>query len=294
MNKQQLIALAEELLKEKDLDNRAADLQLLRREYKHYAGRDEDTFAEQEETDKFVALFNELAKREPKLLSSPVEEKKNIIAAARKLLDKKEILAANKELDRLSEEFKKAGRAGTKEQDDELWAEFKAVKDEFYAKKRAYFEELDKSNAEKRAKKEDIIARAREVCKIENVRDANAKMDALRKEWKEVGYSGKGDDYLWKEFAKVLDEFKESKKEHHQEMLKLFEERASKKEELIKQAKILLANSEFTDEEIEKVKALRNEFKNVGFAGKEKDDDLYQRFNEIIKKYFEEIKFYKD
>ena len=103
MNKQQLIALAEELLKEKDLDNRAADLQLLRREYKHYAGRDEDTFAEQEETDKFVALFNELAKREPKLLSSPVEEKKNIIAAARKLLDKKEILAANKELDRLSE-----------------------------------------------------------------------------------------------------------------------------------------------------------------------------------------------
>ena len=126
------------------------------------------------------------------------------------------------------------------------------------------------------------------------MRDANAKMDALRKEWKEVGYSGKGDDYLWKEFAKVLDEFKESKKEHHQEMLKLFEERASKKEELIKQAKILLANSEFTDEEIEKVKALRNEFKNVGFAGKEKDDDLYQRFNEIIKKYFDEMKFYKD
>ena len=294
MTKQQLIELTKELLNEKDLDNRTADLQLLRREYKHYAGRDEDTFAEQEETDKFVALFNELAKREPKLLSSPLEEKKNIIEAARKLLDKKEILAANKELDRLSEEFKKAGRCSTKEQDDELWAAFRAVKDEFYAKKRAHFEELDKANAEKRAKKEDIINRAREVCKIENIREANAQMDALRKEWKEVGFSGKGDDYLWKEFAKVLDEFKECKKEHHQEMLKLFEERAAKKEELIKQAKILLANSEFTDEEIEKVKNLRNEFRNVGFAGKEKDDDLYQRFDQIIKKYFEEMKFYKN
>ena len=294
MTKQQLIELTKELLNEKDLDNRTADLQLLRREYKHYAGRDEDTFAEQEETDKFVALFNELAKREPKLLSSPLEEKKNIIEAARKLLDKKEILAANKELDRLSEEFKKAGRCSTKEQDDELWAAFRAVKDEFYAKKRAHFEELDKANAEKRAKKEDIINRAREVCKIENIREANAQMDALRKEWKEVGFSGKGDDYLWKEFAKVLDELKECKKEHHQEMLKLFEERAAKKEELIKQAKILLANSEFTDEEIEKVKNLRNEFRNVGFAGKEKDDDLYQRFDQIIKKYFEEMKFYKN
>ena len=294
MNKQELIALVKELLNEESLDDRTADLQLLRREYKYYQGRDEDSYFEQEETDKFIALFNELAKREPKLLSSPLEEKKNIIAAARKLLDKKEIIAANRELDRLSEEFKKAGRCSTKEQDDALWSEFRQVKDEFYAKKRAHFEELDKANAEKRAKKEDIINRAKEVCDVENVREANAQMDALRKEWKEVGYSGNGDDYLWKEFAKVLDEFQEKKKERHSEMLKLFEERAAKKEEMIKSAKILLANSEFTDEEIEKVKALRNEFKAVGFAGKEKDDDLYQRFNDIIKKYFEEMKFYKD
>ena len=119
-------------------------------------------------------------------------------------------------------------------------------------------------------------------------------MDALRKEWKEVGYSCKGDDYLWKEFAKVLDEFREKKKEHHSEMIKAFEERANKKEELIKVAKILLANSTFSDEEVEKVKALRNEYKAIGFAGKEKDDDLYQRFNEVIRKYFDEMKFYKD
>ena len=294
MNKQELIALAKELLNEENLDNRSSDLQLLRREYKFLVGRDEDTYAEQEENNKFIALFNELAKREPKLLSSPLEEKKNIIALARKLLDKKEILAANRELDRLSEDFKKAGRCSTKEQDDELWAEFRQVKDEFYAKKRAHFEELDKSNAEKRAKKEDIINRAKEVCELENIREANEKMDALRKEWKEVGYSGKGDDHLWKDFAKVLDEFREKKKEHQQEMIKVFEERTAKKEEMIKAAKILLANSEFTDEEVEKVKKLRNDYKAIGFAGKEKDDDLYQRFNDIIKKYFEEMKFYKD
>ena len=76
MNKQELIALAKELLQEQDLDNRNQDLQLLRREYKYLVGRDEETYFEQEETDKFIALFNELAKREPKLLSSPLEEKK--------------------------------------------------------------------------------------------------------------------------------------------------------------------------------------------------------------------------
>ena len=294
MNKQELIALVKELLEEENLDDRANDLQLLRREYKYLLGRDEDSFAEQEETDKFIALFNELAKKEPKLLSSPYQEKKNIIEAARKLLDKKEILAANKELDKLSDDFRKAGRAGSKEQDDELWNEFRKVKDEFYAKKKAFFEELDKANAEKRAKKEDIIERAKAVIEVENIREANAQMDALRKEWKEVGYSGKGDEYLWKDFAKVMDEFQEKKKERHGKMLKLFEERAAKKEELIKKARILLANSEFTDEEIEQVKGLRNEYKTIGFAGKEKDDDLWQRFNEVIQKYFDEMKFYKD
>lgn len=62
---------------------------------------------------------------------------------------------------------------------------------------------------------------------------------------------------------------------------------------MIKKAKIVLANSEFSDEEIAKVKAMRKEFTDIGFAGKEKDDDLYNRFNEVIKKYFEEMKFYK-
>lgn len=293
MNKQELIQLAKELLEEENLDNRESDLQLLKREYKYLLGRDEDSYAEQEQTDKFVSLFNELAKRDPKLLASPYDEKKKIIEAAKKLLDKKEILVANKELDKLSDDFRKAGRSGTKEQDDELWNEFRQVKDEFYAKKRAFFEELDKSNSEKRAKKEDIIERAKKVIEIDNIRDANAQMDELRKEWKEVGYSGKGDESLWKDFAKVMDEFNEKKKERHGEMLKLFEERAAKKEELIKKAKVLLANSEFTDEEVEKVKGLRGEYKAIGFAGKEKDDDLYQRFNEVIQKYFEEMKFYK-
>ena len=294
MDKQQLIALTKELLNEENLDNRSEDLQFLRRQYKFYLGRDEDSYFEQEETDKFIALFNELAKKEPKLLVSAEDEKKKIIEQARKLLDKKEILAANRELDRLFEEFKKAGRSSTKEKDDELWNEFRQIKDEFYAKKKAFFEELDKSNAEKRSKKEDIIERAKKVLEVENIRDANQQMDALRKEWKEVGYSGKGDEYLWKDFARVMDEFQEKKKERHGEMLKQFEERAEKKEALIKKAKILLANSEFSEEEIAKVKELRNEYKAIGFAGKDKDDDLYQRFNEVIQKYFDEMKFYKD
>ena len=295
MRKQEFIALAEELLNESNLDSRQEDLKLLRREYKYITNKEDETYYDQEETNKVIAVYKKLTTKVPSLLISPVDEKKAIIEKAKKLLDKKEMIAASKEMESLSLEFKAVGRAGSKEVDDELWSTFKSIKDEFYSKKRSYFEELDKSNATKRAQKEEIIEKAKEVvASIDNIKDANAKMDELRKNWKAIGYSGKGDDYLWKEFIKVLDEFQEKKKEHHQEMIKVFEERANKKEELIKKAKILLANSEFSNEEIEKVKALRGEYKAIGFAGKEKEEDLYQRFNEVIQKYFEEMKFYKD
>ena len=295
MRKQEFIALAEELLNEPDLSSRQEDLKLLRREYKYLTSREDETFFDKEETDKLIAVYKELTIKAPSLLISPADEKKAIIEKAKKLLDEKNLIAASKEMDSLSLEFKAVGRAGSKEEDDELWADFKSIKDEFYSKKREYFEELDKSNAVKRAQKEEIIEEAKEVVSsFENVKDANAKMDELRKKWKAVGYSGKGDDLLWKEFIKVLDEFQEKKKEHHQEMIKIFEERANKKEELIKKAKIILANSEFSDEEIQKVKSLRGEYKAIGFAGKEKEEDLYQRFNEVIQKYFEEMKFYKN
>ena len=158
MNKQRLIELAEELLKENDLSKRSEDLLYLKRQYKFLANKDEESYYEKQLTERFNALFEELAKKEPKLNQSSLDEKREIISLAKKLLERKDILKASKELDNLNLSFKKAGRT-TKELDDELFEEFRAVKNEFFAKKRAYFEELDKTNAEKITKKQDIISR---------------------------------------------------------------------------------------------------------------------------------------
>ena len=129
MTKQEFIALAKELLEEDNLDSRFEDLQLLRREFRYITNREEETFFDQDETNKVIAIYSELTKKEPRLLISPYEEKKRIIESAKKLLDKKEVIPANRELDKLSDDFKKAGRCSSKEQDDELWQEFRNVKD---------------------------------------------------------------------------------------------------------------------------------------------------------------------
>ena len=291
MDKQRLIDLANELLALEKLEDRMDDLLFLKRQYKFLADRDEDTFYEKQLTVQFITVYEELAKKEPKLSQSTYDEKKEIIALAKKLLERKDFAKASKEFDNLSLSFKKAGRC-SKEQDDELWGEFRAVKNEFNAKKRAYYEELDKNNAEKKAKKEDIIKRAKDLLNIKNLRESNEKMDALMEEWKAVGYAGKEDDALWKDFSAVRKEFNQKKREHHEELLKLFQERAAKKEEMILAMKKLLADSDFSDEEVKKVRNMQKDFEKIGFAGKEKENDLSARFNEIVKKYFEEKKFY--
>ena len=292
MNKNELISLAKSLLEEKDLSTRGEDLIFLKREYKYLANKDEESFYEANLTNEFNALFEELAKREPKLNQSSLDEKKEIIELTRKLLERKDILKASKDLDAYQDAFRKAGKC-SKEQDDELWGTFKALKEEFFAKRKAYFEEIDRVNAQKKAQKEEIIEKAKKLLVIKSVKEANEAMDSLMEEWKAVGFSGKdNDEELWNKFREVRKEFNEKKKEHHEEMIKLFEERANKKEEMIKLAKKILADSDFSDEEVKRIKQLRNDFNAIGFAGKEKDDELFERFNEVIKKYFEDKKFY--
>ena len=92
----------------------------------------------------------------------------------------------------------------------------------------------------------------------------------------------KKDEMKWK-----VDEAIESYKRYKEAV-----EEKNIKEEMIKEMKKLLADSDFSDEEVKKVRDMQKEFEKIGFAGKEKDDDLYARFNEVTKKYFEEKKFY--
>ena len=291
MDKQRLISLIEELLKEENLDKRTDDLLYLKRQYKILINREEETFYEKQQTNRVIELYDELAKKAPKLNQSAYDEKKEIIELARKLVDRKDVVNANRDLDKYSLAFKHAGRCSN-EQEEELRAEFNKVKHEFIEKKNAYFNELAQSNAEKISKKKDIIGRAKQLLNIKNIKESNDKMNALMEEWKTVGYSGKEDNALWEEFSSVRKEFNKQKREHHHEIQQLFVERAAKKEELIKVMKKLLADSDFSKEEVQKVKDLKNEFNRVGFTGKEKDEELNAEFDKIVKKYYEDKKFY--
>lgn len=294
MRKEELIKLAKELSELEDLKGREQDLYFLKREYTRLNDREEETFFEKKLTEEFNVYFEKLASRVSDLTRSSLEDKKAIIEKAKSLVNSdSNIKGLNKAMNDLFNDLKHLPRC-SKEQDDELFAEFKAIREEANKKVNAYYESLRNSLNEKKAKKEEIIKQAKELLNAENMKDATIKMDKLFIEWKKVGFAGKDDDQsLWEEFSGVRKEFSEKRKAYLENMKVVYEERATKKEALIKKIKYITSEAYFTPEEIKELKNIENEFRKLGFAGKDKDQELWDNMQAAIKKYYEEMKFYK-
>lgn len=294
MRKDELIALAKELNDLEDLKGRESDLYFLKREYNKLLNREEETFYEKSLTDEFISLFEKLAPRMGDLDKNALEAKKEIIQNVKNLLEKEQNgKNLSKAVDNLFNDFKQLPKLA-REVDDELFAEFKKLREEVSKKVDEYYANLKASFNERKAKKEELISKAKEVLKLENIKDATAKMDALMNEWKAVGFAGKEvDDNLWNEFNEVRKEFSAKRKAHFENMKNVFEERANEKAEIIKKVKYITSEAYFDDDEIKQIKDLERQFRNIGFAGKEKDQQLWDDMQVAVKKYFEEMKFYK-
>ncbi|MBQ6366933.1 MAG: DUF349 domain-containing protein [Erysipelotrichaceae bacterium] len=197
-------------------------------------------------------------------------------------------------MNNLFEEWKACGRAD-KEKDDELWAQFKEIRDQFFANKKEYFENLRASFAENKTAKEALIEKAKEANTLTSFKEINNIMNDLFEQWKKTGSAGReNDDELWNAFNGERRAFFKNRNEYYEKMRETFAERTAAKKEIIAQAKMCLARSEFTDDEINTVKSLRGKWKEVGNAGKENEEELWKEFNDILNRYFENLRYYRD
>lgn len=293
MRKDELIELAKSLLNEENLDTRKDDLFLLKKEYRHLVNKEDENYFEKLKTDEFLKLFDELASKAPFLNTTVLEDKKLLIAKAKEILEKTPIKQLNQEFTKVYEDFRHSGKT-TEEQDNELWNEMRAIKDEVKAKIDAHHLEVKTNFENKKNAKSNIIERAKKALELDNIKEASQTMDALMEEWKKVGFAGKEcDESLWEEFSAIRKEFSIKRKEHFKHMEEVFKQRAEAKEELIKKIKVITADAYFTPEEVKQIKGMRSEYSKIGFAGKEVEDDLWERLNQAITKYFDEMKFYK-
>ncbi len=292
MTKEELVEKAKELAEKEDLKNMAGEVANLRKQWRRGYDEEESLY-DREMADAFHRYLDKINAKESEILASVEDTKKEIINKAKEVLNVKNFKKATNAMNDLMEEWKAAGRA-SKEVDDSLWAEFKEVRDQFFANKKNYFAELRESFAQNKEGKEALIEKAKEANQLTNFKEIGSIMDGLMEEWKKLGSAGReNDDALWKAFSDERKAFFAKRNAYFDGLKETYNQRAEAKREIIAQAKKCLAHSEFTDEEVETMKKLRNDWKAVGNAGRDNEENLWKEFNEVMSIYFENMKYYR-
>lgn len=204
--------------------------------------------------------------------------KLDICAELEKMLgaNEEELSAASKKLNELRELWKNLGSVPKEKSDEinprylDLTRKLQHKIDEYFARKR----QIQKIAS---GEKEAICVEAESLADSSDWKNTAAKMRDLQAKWKLVPRAGNRENELFQRFRSALDKFFNARKAAFDERDKRFAASMEVKSALIDKAENL------TDPR--QARALREEFRNAGFAGKA-DQELYEKFNAAMDKFF--------
>ena len=292
MTKEQLVEKAKTLAESENIADAFRQLTDLQKQWRSLENEVE-SLSDAELGEKFYGYVDTIKAKKSEAYASSEDNKKSIIERAKTALEEKNFKKAGKIFNDLMDEWKSAGRS-TKEVDDALWEEFSEVRNQFFANRKAYLENLEEVHAKAKEVKEELIERAKEINALESIKEKTAKMAALMEDWKKSGSAGRdADEALWQTFNVERKAFYAARNAYYDGLSKQFSERAEAKKQIITSARLNLARSEFTDEEVESMKQLRKQWKEIGNAGKENEEALWNEFNQIMNTYFDNMRAYR-
>ena len=175
--------------------------------------------------------------------------------------------------------------------DREFRKKFREIEDEFYARRKEYFDTIDERRAESKVKKEALIAEAKGLLeKVTNWKAVGDKMEDLFAQWKAAGSSGRDhDDALWAEFSALRNQFFAGRRTFFEERNAQWNASKEKKKALIAEAKEITATEDYGRDNTDRMKELDKEWKTAGFSGKADNDRLWDEFT-VAKEAFWEAK----
>ncbi|MDG1776700.1 MAG: DUF349 domain-containing protein [Crocinitomicaceae bacterium] len=148
------------------------------------------------------------------ILQANIEQKQALLEATRLIVENKDKNDSANSWENMTKEilscqanWKKIG-FGPKKENEEVWKEFRAVCDEFFDAKKAFFAEIHGKLAVLADKKKALIAKANELKDSTDWKETANKLKQLQQQWKMIGHSGaKTEQKLWKSFRSSCDTF---------------------------------------------------------------------------------------
>lgn len=155
--------------------------------------------------------------------------------------------------------------------EDKLIEAYEERLDHFYRKRKALLSSYQ-------AAKEALIARTKELVEGERLHLASEEMQQLMEEWKQIPSAGKSaDDALWEDFRNARQSFYDRRQEQWKDLQEKFAYALEVKQKLIAEAEAMM-HAEDWNATSEKYRQLMQQWKEVGSAGKEHEDRLWEAF----------------
>ena len=182
----------------------------------------------------------------------------------------------------------------------EVHDEYHRLRDEFFYNINIYKQLQENDLQINHKKKLDLTEKAKELIKIEDLKEREKAARDLQKQWFDVGPSPRESyeemaDTFFSITRPVFDEVKA----HYEEIKAGFEKNKEAKEAIIAELRGLMTQDiEETHKAwqgvTKKVIDLQGKWKEIGFAGKEKNEVLWKNFRELADVFFERKQVYYD
>lgn len=217
---------------------------------------------------------------------SNLEAKKALIEKSDELLVEmptslKEWQAKTDQFNEIVRLWKSVGRA-PKDQNDDIWKEFKSRLDNFFSARREYLSELKDQQLNNYNLKLDLCVRAESYSESEDWKEATRDLINLQKEWKKIGpVPRKHSDKVWKRFRAACDAFFERKSAHFKNQHGLEEENLKKKQDLVAEIKAFEVQSE-KSANLNALKGFQRSWVEIGHVPFQIKDKIQNEYREAI------------
>ena len=296
--KQKLIARAEALVSEPDLNKAFRELQTLHKVWKEEIGPVAKEIRE-EVWEKFSTATKAMHARRQEYFASLEEVYEENLVTKNEIIAKIKSVSENvanshkgiqnqiKEIEALREEFFKAGKVPQRV-NEETWARFKEAVRKFNKKKNGFYKELKKEQQDNLDKKRALLEIAESLKDSEDMEKATPEMKRIQNEWKKIGHvPRKYSDKIWNEFKAAcnhyFDRLHAQKKEDNKEEFANFEA----KSELMEKLKAFQLSGD-REKDLPKIKTFIADWKKIGHVPYNKRH-INSKFNKIIDALFKKL-----
>ena len=297
--KKKIIAEQAELLKETDVKKLEQAVRINQERW----GEIGPTFKEEwdnlkdafwNSTREIYRVIQEHYEARKELLQANNEKKKEIIESLKQRLAVEVKSApkwqeATQAVQELQQAWNKAGPV-LKESSQDLWKEFKGLCDDFYQRKRAFFDVLKEKHQANKERKEALIEKALAFNERTDWRKATPEIIALQKEWKTIGPASQRDENkLWKKFREACDAYFARKSGAFAADAEQETQNLAAKEAVI--AELTAWNP--TGRKAEDMAALRdyqNKWRSIGFVPIAEKERIQKAYEDLLDKHYQELK----